>query len=180
MVREREIAKRCGLPLSETVALLQRVHRLQVLDYRPATDEPQLTFLEDRPDSKDLLIDREHLAMRKERYVARAHAMLRYAEDRSHCRSMFLLSYFGESALTRCGCCDTCLERNKADMNDLEFAHAEELVFRMLAEKKCSLEEVLVGLQPLDREHAIRVVEWLIDQGRIRYKGESLLERNGA
>ncbi|MFM2206876.1 MAG: hypothetical protein RL213_851, partial [Bacteroidota bacterium] len=33
MVREREIAKRCGLPLSETVALLQRLHRLQVLDY---------------------------------------------------------------------------------------------------------------------------------------------------
>jgi ATP-dependent DNA helicase RecQ len=157
--------------------MLKQLQRLQLIDYRPATEEPQLTFIEERLDSKDLHIDREHLSLRKERYMERAHAMLRYVEDDRHCRSRYLLNYFGETAATRCGICDTCLERNKADLNDLEFASAEQKVIGMLKDRPVSLADLIRHLQPLDEAHALKIVEWMIDHGKIRYNGTTMLER---
>src|SRR4029078_9502212 len=92
---------------------LVALDKLQVLSYLPAKDAPQIVFTEERLDARDLHIDRQNLAERKQRFIIRAKAMLDYASNKSKCRSRMLLNYFGEEVSHRCGNCDYCLQRNK-------------------------------------------------------------------
>lgn len=175
-VREKEIAARTGLPLQEVIVRLKKLHQLQIIDYIPASDEPQLTFIEERLDGKNLYIDREHLAVRKQRYMARAKAMLGYSENTDHCRSQMLLDYFGETGHARCGVCDVCLERNKVNLNDLEFSGAEGKILSLLAGKPHRIRELVPFLQPLTEEKSLKVIEWMLDNQKIQFKGTDLLE----
>lgn len=175
-LREKEVAARCSIPVVEAVAHLRKLHQLQVIDYRPATDEPQLTFTEERLDAKDLYIDREHLSERKRRFMERAEAMLRYATDTETCRSLSLLHYFGETAPTRCGVCDSCLERNKSEMSDLEFGQAESKIVGLIGNGTSNIRELIPLLQPISEAKALNVIGWLLEHGKIRYRNADELE----
>ncbi len=177
-VREKEIAKRAQLSLQDVIRHLQKLQQLEIIDYQPATDEPQLTYTEERLDAKDLYIDREHLSERKRRFLIRAQSMLNYAEDHTHCRSQALLSYFGETTPTRCGVCDTCLERNKISLNDLEFEATEKRVLDFLKSGPLPVTQLIALLHPLQEERALKVLSWMVDNSQIRYAGTSSLEVN--
>jgi ATP-dependent DNA helicase RecQ len=68
-INEDDLSRRALLSRNETVQLLQNLDRLKILSYQPANDKPQLTYLEERYDLKDLNIDRENLADRKKRFI---------------------------------------------------------------------------------------------------------------
>lgn len=175
-IREKEVAKRTGKTLAEVVQLLKKLHQLNIIDYQPATDEPQLTFTEERLDSKDVYIDREHLAKRKERFLERARAMLHYAEAHDHCRSQLLLQYFGETSPTRCGICDVCLQRNKMELSDMEFEQLEKKVMERLTEGPVAVSHLVAGLTPVPEDTVLKVLDWMIDNHMIRYVSATEVE----
>ena len=92
-----------------------------ILSYVPQNQSPQITFLKERLDLKNINISREHLADRKERHIKNMKAVIKYASTNSVCRQQQLLGYFGEEINHRCGNCDVCIARNKLGVSDLEF-----------------------------------------------------------
>ncbi|MFM9051995.1 MAG: helicase-related protein, partial [Bacteroidota bacterium] len=166
-IRESDLAHRTGITLKETLDRLRNLHAMQIIDYRPAKDDPQLTFLEERLDIRNLSIDPEVLTRRKARYKERLETMIRYCENKSVCRSSFLLDYFGEKSVTRCGICDVCLERNRLSVSDFEFKSIEESILSLLKISPLAVETLIDRLHQGTPEQRLKVIGFLMDNGRL-------------
>jgi len=91
--------------------------------------------------------------------------MIEYADSDSHCRSVYLLNYFGEES-DRCGICDICRERNELDLSKYEFDMILEDIKGVLSENDPDAEE-LVKMIDYPEEKIIKVIRWLLDHNKI-------------
>lgn len=177
-VREEVLCKNANLSKDQLIHSLQLLHQQGIIEYLPASEIPQLTFLEARQDDKLLVIDKKVLDDRKERFIERARAVLRYANTSHACRSQMLLAYFGEKSWHRCGVCDYCLNRNKIGLSDLEVENVSEQVKLILSKEALEIESLLEQLQDYPEETSLKVLEWLQDNEQIRIGKDQLLVWN--
>jgi ATP-dependent DNA helicase RecQ len=101
----------------------------------------------------------------KEKYEIRLEKMIEYADSDNHCRSVYLLNYFGEES-DRCGICDVCRDRNELDLSKYEFDLILEEIKSVLNEKNPDAEE-LVQLLDYPEDRVIKVIRWLLDHKKI-------------
>ncbi len=164
---ETELARRSDLPLEKVVSTLKHLEKLQIIDYIRQTDNPQLIYLQERYDPKDLSISPEHYQNRLKDAVARMESMIAYVESTHKCRSQMLLAYFGETDTRRCGKCDVCIERNKISLNELEFDNIVGVLKPMLTSRPASLEEMVEAVGNTNEDKVLRAVQWLLDNEKI-------------
>ena len=174
-VDEVFLAKRSGLARERVYSYLKTLSSRQIIYYIPRKEVPVITFLEERLDEKNLLISPERYNFRKERYEKRIKEILRYASAKQLCRNQFLLSYFGQLDTPPCGRCDVCRSQETLDPGSDEFLSICATVEELLTSKTQTLEE-LVSESALDSEKVVRVLEWLLDQGKV-FREKSLMLR---
>ena len=164
---EAELGRRAGLGLEKVISNLQYLAKLQLLDYIRQTDKPQIVFIRERLDARDLSISPEHYKDRLKDAEKRLENMISYAEATNKCRSQALLAYFGETRTKRCGTCDVCIERNKISLNEIEFDNIVDLIKPILKTRPCSIAELVNTADPVDEDKVIRTVQWLVDNDKI-------------
>ncbi len=177
-IQESQLARRINSSFIEVTKKLEQLQRLKLINYIPSKDSPQITFLEPRQDAKQLLIEKKNLQDRKERYLIRAKGVLNYATEKSKCRSQMLLAYFGEETWHRCGECDYCLGRNKTGVSELEFEQITQKVEELLKNERYSLHDLVNQLSDSKEDQNLKVLEWLLDNEKIKYAGGNLLTWN--
>ncbi|MBK9319541.1 MAG: RecQ family zinc-binding domain-containing protein [Bacteroidetes bacterium] len=165
---ETELSRRSGMDVEELKKQLIYLTKIGILDYIPVTMKPSVTFLHRRVPESELYISKEILEQRKMRFRIRADAFRNFLTNPHQCRSILLLSYFGEKNLQRCGTCDFCRERNKLALNDMEV----ETLFRKIHEVlqlhpliPAELSKLLTDV-PVDKLEP--VLRWLLDTGDLR------------
>lgn len=173
---EGELAKRCNCSPNEMITKLNELKRMEVLDYLPQTDKPQLQFLHNRIPKKDLQITKETLSIRKQRFLIRLQSIINYVSENHQCRSMILLRYFNEEMQHRCGVCDYCRKRNKLDLNDIEFENIMESIRKLLQKEMLSDDELLKQLQIKHDDKALAVINWMLDHEMIFINSSNKLE----
>lgn len=166
-INENELARKTGLKADEIYKLILKLDKLGMLDYIPQRTKPQIILTEERLDAKDIYISKENYEFRKNTALERLKSMHAYISSVNRCRSIFLLSYFGETAIKRCGHCDICIERNKVNLSELEFDMVLEQIKPILKIAPVQIEELLKRLPGIDRDKAIRVLDWLIDNDKV-------------
>jgi ATP-dependent DNA helicase RecQ len=164
---EAELARRTGITTASLTDHLKRLEKIRILDYLPSSDKPQLTYLDDRLDGKDINISRENYHDRMKEAGQRLEAMINYVECTNKCRSQLLLEYFGETQSKRCGKCDVCLERNKLSLNEMEFDEIVNRIRPLLKSRPCTMEEIITAAAPVHEDKVIQVIRWLMDNKRI-------------
>ena len=87
-----------------------------------------------------------------------------------------LLAYFGEKDTYRCGVCDICLERNKLELSDMEFSTVSSQIKDFLHEQPLTLTELVNKIQGVREDKIVKVLQWLIDNSKIKTNSENLLE----
>ena len=112
-ISEFNIAKKLNVSYDYVQYQLKRLHHLQILEYIPCPDLPQILFLHDRVRSQFLHLDRVLLERLKKMYTHRVLSMIQYASMSQGCRSQELLKYFGQMPEKPCGICDLCISRKK-------------------------------------------------------------------
>lgn len=167
-ISETELARRADLLPETVVENLRRLAKLQILDYIPQTDKPQVIYLQERFDTHDLFISPENYRDRLKDAEKRIEAMIRYATSTNKCRSKALLTYFGECQSKRCGKCDVCIERNKISLNEMELDTIISRIKPLLKTRAYTLEEIIEAAEPLDEDKVIRAIQWLVDNEHIR------------
>jgi ATP-dependent DNA helicase RecQ len=168
-VNETVLSRRAEISREELAEMLQQLDSLQVISFIPSSDSPQLTFIGERLDERDIQIDRQNLADRKERFMKRVRAMIHYITTPSKCRSQMLLEYFGEIREQRCGVCDYCLKRNKLGVSDLEFEEIQSQIKTSLTSHTLELNDLVNNIRETRQDKSIKVIEWLIDNERIAF-----------
>jgi ATP-dependent DNA helicase RecQ len=166
-ISETELAKRLNVTTETLIQQLHFIMKNQILDYQPQTDKPQLSFTIGRLRQEDIIPDMKLISFRKDRFKQRVQAMLHYAQHKSACRSMLLLSYFGESNAVRCGNCDYCRKRNKVALNDLEFEQISLQLKSLIAGNETTLEALLQKIPLSQQGNYQMVLQWLMDSGTV-------------
>ncbi|MEZ5147341.1 MAG: ATP-dependent DNA helicase RecQ [Bacteroidales bacterium] len=168
-INEDESAKRLEIPVEEVVKTLKYLMKLEVLIYKQQTGNPQITFLTERLDGKDISISNENYKDRKANARKRLDAVLNYVSSSTRCRSSLLLEYFGEIQSHRCGKCDVCVERNKIEMSELEFNNVLNQVKPLILNEPLSIKEISEQIRGASENQVIKVIQWLLDNNKIEY-----------
>ena len=166
-VDEGEISRRAGLPLPTVTGMLHKLDECGILIYQPRAKQPQLTWLEDRMDSRYVRLTEDVYAARKEAARRRLDAVKRYVLTDTRCRSSQLVAYFGEKDAVRCGKCDVCRAENKAALTKEEFNSLLKSLRPLLENEALTLEE-LVQKTDIQENKLICFIRWMLDNGKLR------------
>jgi ATP-dependent DNA helicase RecQ len=164
-VNEDALSKKSAASRDTIYQYLKRLSSMNIIKYIPGKKTALVIFTEERLVRKALLISTENYLKVKERYEQRLERMIAYADSDTHCRSVFLLNYFGEEA-DRCGICDVCRKRNELDLSKYEFDMIVSDIKDVLAKSNPDPEE-LVKMISHPEEKVIKVIRWLLDHNEI-------------
>jgi ATP-dependent DNA helicase RecQ len=164
-IDEAHLAKIMFKSRDDIYNMLIRLSKMKIVEYIPQKRSPMLILHEERLDSKNIRISTENYSWAKNRFTERMNAMLAYSENDTKCRSTQLLSYFGENNALRCGQCDVCLSRNELDLSKYEFDLILDKIKSILAQSPSTVENV--AKQTEKPEKTIKVIRWLMDNGKI-------------
>lgn len=166
-VNEAELSKRAGLKEEEVVTNLQKLQRAGILSYAERSGRPRITYPVERLELKNLVISAANYHDRRQFAMQRIEAMVDYVNSADHCRSQILLRYFGERESARCGKCDVCLERNKMNLNELEFNQIRNRIRELLRQKPMTLAEIIFEAAAVSESRLLLVIRWLEDKGAV-------------
>ncbi|MDZ4758219.1 MAG: ATP-dependent DNA helicase RecQ [Bacteroidota bacterium] len=165
IIQEEQIAAKIKWTTAQVIELLNKLKKLEVLDYTPRKDNPQIYFLEDRIKKEDLLLDTQLINFLKTTYITRQTKMLEYTKLVDECRSNYIRDYFAdEGILLPCGICDNCIaNRKKLDNNK----SSEEKLLKLLYNNPTTIAD-LVNNQPSHiKNERLAVIRKLLDDGEL-------------
>jgi ATP-dependent DNA helicase RecQ len=164
-VNEEALSRKSAASRDTIYQYFIKLSSLNIIRYIPGKKSALVIFTEERLVRKALMISPDNYFHVKEKYEMRLNRMIEYADSDNHCRSKFLLDYFGEVS-DRCGICDVCRERNELDLSKYEFDLILEEIKSILSEKKPDAEE-LVKMIDYSEDKIIKVIRWLLDHDKI-------------
>ena len=176
-VDEDLLAKRSGLKIHDIYNYLNKLKTFGIISYIPKKKNPVVVYTEERLDNSHLRFSVENYKFLKERFTEKVDEVLHYASSDTKCRSLILLSYFGEIDSVRCGRCDVCQKRNELGLSTYEFDIILDELKATLQEGTCTLREIIDSSRVAE-EKVIKVFRWLVDHGKI-VQGEDLNYRWG-
>lgn len=162
-INEIALAKKLGKPVLNIKQQLQELHMGGVLVYQPGTGLPSIQYQGPRLDEKRLRFPPEIYKTRKEQDALRCTAIKRYVSS-PICRQKQLLSYFGETKLSKCGRCDVCKQTDKR-LSSAEFDTLVEQIENIIKLQAVSLTDLSAALPHVQNEQISKVVDWQIDRG---------------
>jgi ATP-dependent DNA helicase RecQ len=83
--------------------------------------------------------------------------------------------YFGEKNPYRCGVCDVCRQRNELGLSNFEFDSILEKIKHALSIESIELND-LVEKACFPKEKTVKVIQWLLDHGKISYNKHNRLK----
>lgn len=170
-LRETQLARSLSIPKTDLQRALLLLRKEGIVDYVPQKENPQIIFLQERLPVEDLFIDQQLYHFRKNRYVERVNKAISYAET-ILCRQQQLVRYFGEENEEKCGICDVCLGRHKAEVDKDEFERYKTKIQRLLKREQLSLSEIVDSFTSRHENKVLQVMEYLVDEGFVEKEGE--------
>jgi ATP-dependent DNA helicase RecQ len=164
-INEEMLSRKSAASRDTVYQYLVKLSSFNIIHYIPGKKTALVIFTEERLVRKALMISPENYLHVKEKYEIRLNKMIDYADSDGHCRSVFLLNYFGEES-DRCGICDVCRERNELDLSKYEFDIILDEIKTLLETKNPDAEE-LVRLIDYPEEKVVKVIRWLLDHNKI-------------
>jgi ATP-dependent DNA helicase RecQ len=167
-IQEAKLAKAAGMDEAVLIKGLLELAKMEVLDYEPRKDRPQLTFLTERYDAATLPLNFKRITLRRELTLHKATQMVAYAHQTRICRTQFIQSYFGEFSDESCGVCDRCVEEKKAILPlDVETKFKELVLQTLAADEVFSEEELFDAVnKPASLGH-LKCLRQLVEEGKV-------------
>ena len=165
---ESQLAKMTRLSIEKIKKQLSQLMAFGILEYLPQKETPQIHYLLNRAPAKYLHIDQDAYLNRKKQYAERVSNMIKYLQEDNICRSRFVGSYFGDTALKDCGICDNCLNKKKKQLSVDEFASIEKSVLSFVTEGHNTIPALLQKFLPASKEKVWTVLEFLQGEDRLQ------------
>ncbi|WP_276496445.1 RecQ family ATP-dependent DNA helicase [Pontibacter litorisediminis] len=175
-VRERKMAELLKVPEQELRRKLEYLHRLQVINYEPQHDSPQLVFTAPREEASRVVLNTKKLNTLRERALQQAKEMGRYVQTENRCRTQLLLEYFGEISDACCRICDYCLAERKKKREGVEESQLRAKVLELLQGRSCLPKELVQQFEPKHAEAITTLIREMLDVGQLQYQESGRLE----
>jgi len=167
-VSESQIAQVMQWKEKEVKDALLKLSKLQLLNYEPASESPQLAFVLPRQDADRLPVDKAKMEERRKLSFDKMEAMANYVEQDHQCRMQWIQAYFDEVTDATCGICDVCIEKKKKE-NLAALQDYESQILYLLKQKPMTVEELEQSVDPDERELFLEVIREMVDRSLIGY-----------
>lgn len=172
-INEFDLAKRANTTSENIIKRLEFLHQHKIITYFPHTELPQLTFTQERIDSREISISKENYALLKERALKRMDAVIHYAESTHKCRSQLLLAYFGEKNVVRCFHCDVCLAEKRKILHTDEYERTSSQVKQLLALHPMELKQLVDSITDIHEDKTLHTIQLMFDNKLLKYNEEN-------
>lgn len=159
------LAKKTGQSLHTIIEVLRKMERDEVIELSLRITDATITFLVPREDDKTIhVIAKEvhELNAKKEAQVA---SVLKYIANEKKCRSLQLVSYFGEENEVACGICSVCASQNTS-VSKKELQLISEKI-KILLEETPLTSRKLVEKGTFTEAKILKVLQLLLDADQI-------------
>jgi ATP-dependent DNA helicase RecQ len=175
VIHEFDLARMLNIPKGEFIKSLFHLHKLDVLEYVPSGGASSIVLLHPRMDKRVAAFQETAYKMRVKTAEKRLNAIIGYISQNNTCRSVNLLSYFGENQSSDCGRCDVCRRKTEGLMQRKEFDEISGALFSLLEKSSMSLNELLQLIPVHGDKKVMDVVRYWMDHGVIRGNPEGLI-----
>ncbi len=172
-INDDTLASRLGIAPKDIYQKLTNLNQWHVLKYIPRRKTPVIIYTRDRVEAQHLQISKEVYEQRKERYVTRIKAILRYAQEENICRNIQLLHYFGDKDAVTCGHCDVC--RKTSTLNEDDFDKIGSEIKQALSKNPLTMNELLNIIRQ-NEEKILKVIQLMSDNGNVGLNAQMKFE----
>ncbi len=168
-INEGLLASRLKTSEDNVVKTLLHLKKQGLIDYVPRKGDSEIIITKARQSVEYLAISDANLKDRYKDRLERINAVENFLIDDKTCRSVKLLSYFGEKRSEPCGHCDVC--RKSALQNNMD-DEMEKAIAKLRAHFSSHNEESLPSLKSavrLKETILIEALRWLSDNNEIIY-----------
>ena len=169
-ISEEALSLRTGLSRQQIYNILIALSKRRIIDYIPQRKTPYIIYTRERVEIDRLHIPKSVYEDRKDRYVTRIEAMIKYATSNNNCRSRMLLRYFGEKNEHNCEQCDTCIEKKrKLSVNAPNFETIKQQIIELLSNESLTPADIIQRLD-INKNQASTVLKYMIDEEELFIK----------
>jgi ATP-dependent DNA helicase RecQ len=120
--------------------------------------------------AEDLYINPERYLERKQAFVKRIQAMVRFISSKEQCRTQLLCDYFGDKVEV-CGICDVCRQQKKSADKQLA-ATVEERIKKLLQKTARPATELRGAFAEEEHPHFLQVLSAMEAEGLVYIDAE--------
>lgn len=158
------IAKKSNQSEATIEKVLLQLKEKGIIEYTAKNNDSTIIFNEVREDERTINRVSKHLEALNELKRKKLKSVLDYVKDTNHCKSSFILNYFGETQKKDCGNCSYCI-RKKTSPTTIE--NASITILNLIKEQPLSSRE-LHQLTKINEEQLIFALQELLDNSSIR------------
>ncbi len=114
-IDEFYIAKKTGITSWAVIKELERLQKIDFIEYNQNSNNAELFFLHPREDDKTINRISKNIELYLNQKKDKNTSLINFIKNDTLCRSIQLLHYFGESKTEECGICDVCLQRKSSE-----------------------------------------------------------------
>lgn len=167
-IYENELARRLKKPEKWVKEQLKKMHEVELIDYIPQNNKPQIIFLENR--FPKVHISNEKILFLRSRFSEMLKAMNDFVKNNDLCRSKALVAYFGETDAGDCGKCDVCLRKKRQNEPSNSHQARLEKIESLFAQGELNIEKLQNAFEPSELEGYLIILRWLVDEGKVKEK----------
>jgi ATP-dependent DNA helicase RecQ len=163
------IAEKASTTEPVIISTLQQLERDEIISLNLAKTDAQVTFIQPREDDKTINRIASVIEQQNNLKQFQVNAVIDYIKNDDICKSMQLLSYFGDKNIKPCGICSVCTNTKKAnkpqDLKTLRNRVIELLEYgdlssrHIISKLDCSEDELKLVLQLLLEHQIISVTK---------------------
>ena len=157
------IATKAGTTQSETIRVLRILHKEGIANFEHDIHDASITFLVPRED--DVTVNplipyiESQITTKKEKIAS----VLSYIDNSKICRSIQLLSYFGERKTVPCGICSVCKASNEV-LTKKKANQIYQNIIKLIGNREFSSREITARLD-FEESQVVQVLQLLLEKG---------------
>lgn len=164
-ISEYQLARIMRVSVAEIQKALHTLATMGTIMYEPRIETPQIRLLQNRVKAEDLYINPERYLERKQAFIKRIRAMVKFIGLKEQCRTQLICDYFGDKVET-CGICDVCRLQKKAADKEL-VATVEEKIKKLLQNTACPATELRGAFAEEEQPKFLQVLSAMEAEGLV-------------
>ena len=144
--------------------LLEKLAEQEILSFENKKNDIEVTYLQPREDDITINSVSKYIKYHLKHKQKKVQNMLEFLKLETHCKSKYLLSYFGEETAD-CGICSACIKKKKTAPN--LYKEAETAVLNILEGKELDSRNIIEKLPIFESSILIETLRNLLENNQI-------------
>lgn len=160
------IASKTGQPISDIISVLQKLERDNMVQLKLRSTDASIIFVVPREDDKTINVLSKNVDLINTKKKSQVNAVLNYINNNEICKSVQLVTYFGEVNVDRCTICSVCVAQNSSHKTvDISAVCIE--VIKVLEKGELSSRKIS-ELVPYNENRTLQALQMLMDAKKLK------------